>query len=223
MTSLLLLRHGETAYNVDDRFAGWVDVPLNEEGCRQARLAARQLIRSALLPDVVFTSPLIRSLLTAEVLLDEMGSSVRPTVSLQLIERHYGALQGRRRSDVYAEFGNHRTQRWRRGWDVVPPPADAGIVRSESLRDVADRLLPYWTAIVEPELKAGRCVLVVSHGNALRVIQRHLEGLTESEAALRDLPVAVPYLYDWQAGLHLVAPDPVTANWGQCGCGTRRR
>jgi 2,3-bisphosphoglycerate-dependent phosphoglycerate mutase len=197
--TLVLVRHGESDFNAQDRFAGWLDVPLTTAGRAQAREVGRDLAQRGLLPDVVFTSPLSRARLTARLLLDAAGRPLRPVVAPWLIERHYGALQGRRRVDVLAEVGHDRFHEWRRGWDVRPPHDDADPESGESLHDVSDRVLPPWISLVEPELLADRCVAVVSHGNTLRVIARILEGLTEEQTARQPVPVATPFVYRWQA------------------------
>lgn len=190
--TLVLLRHGASTWTVEDRFAGWVDVPLCPRGRIEAHRAGLELHTAGLFPDAVYTSVLTRAVSTARIVLAAMGRRGTPTHnSWRLNERHYGALQGRRRAEVHAEVGADQLSRWRRAVDVAPPPmppdspfgqADdpryiglgAALPTTESPRDVTARLLPYWESAIAPQLRAGRTVLVVSHGNTLRAIVRHL-------------------------------------------------
>ncbi|WP_284748336.1 2,3-bisphosphoglycerate-dependent phosphoglycerate mutase [Amycolatopsis sp. RTGN1] len=183
----MLLRHGESVWNADDRFAGWTDVPLSEVGRKEAAGAGVSLARSGCLPDVVHTSLLRRAISTAAIALDVAGRHWIPVRrSRRLNERHYGALEGRSREEVRAQYGDEQFMTWRRSYSVAPP---AG----ESLEDVLARLLPYWEAAVAADLRAGRTVLVVSHGNVLRTLISHFEGLPPRSITV---PTGEPFGYE---------------------------
>jgi 2,3-bisphosphoglycerate-dependent phosphoglycerate mutase len=215
--TLFLLRHGQSAANAEDSFSGWLDVPLSDRGRREAVRAGELIAAQGPLPDVVHTSVLSRAVDTAELALQAMG---RPGVpvrrSWRLNERHYGALQGRLRAEIRAEFGDELFASWRRSYEDAPPPSTAdpaadaaaelsrrhwadfppgGPPRTESLADVLRRLLPYWQHI-HGDLEAGRVVLVVAHSNSLRALCMHLDGLDADEVARLDVPTGVPLRYD---------------------------
>lgn len=186
---LVLVRHGESTWNAADRFAGWIDVPLTEAGCAQARGVGRAMRAQCLVPTVAHTSLLRRARCTAELVLDEAGAPGAPVVGTgRLNERHYGALQGLRRTEAAERYGADQLARWRRGVDDRPPADDEG--RAESLADVRDRLRPYVEDHLLPALDAGHTVLVVSHGNALRMLRQVLEGLEDEAAAALEIPTA---------------------------------
>ena len=214
MSALLLMRHGESVWNAEDRFAGWVDIPLSDVGRTEALRAGAQLVQAGLLPDVMPTSVLRRAILRAALAADACERHWIPVRrSWRLNERHYGSLQGERRTDVLAAVGERRFDTWRRSYDATPPPIDddayrkqladaryAAVPRSElphaeSLADVTARLLPYWTGAIEPDLMAGRNVLVVAHGNSLRALIRHVDGLSDSELMRLEIPTGVPLVY----------------------------
>ena len=211
MPTLILLRHGESTANAEDRFGGWLDVALTGAGIRQAARAGRLIRAHGAEPDVVYTSVLRRAIDTANLALDEAGRAWIPVHrSWRLNERHYGALQGRTRADAEAEFGRSQVAAWRRSYDAVPPVGPgtgssgddpryvdlgAAAPRAESLADVAHRLLPIWHDAIAPDLRAGRRVLVVAHGNSLRVLIKHIEGLSGEEVFARDVPTGVPLYY----------------------------
>jgi 2,3-bisphosphoglycerate-dependent phosphoglycerate mutase len=212
---LLLLRHGESTANADDVFGGWLDHPLTQRGRRQATAAACLMRDAGLSPAAVHTSLLTRAIDTAEAVLTEANSPV-PEVwrSWRLNERHYGALQGRSRAGVRAEFGDEAFHRFRRSYEALPPPiADddpahprhdpryAGMSAdelpvAESLADVHRRLLPYWHGAIAADLAAGRVTLVVAHGNSLRALCMHLDGLSPEQVRSLHLPTGVPLRYD---------------------------
>jgi 2,3-bisphosphoglycerate-dependent phosphoglycerate mutase len=212
---LLLLRHGESTANADDVFGGWLDYPLTERGRRQAA-AAGGLIRAAgLCPAAVHTSLLTRAVDTARAVLAETTPSATAVRrSWRLNERHYGALQGRSRAEVLAEFGDEAFRRFRRSYEAVPPPIDdddpthprrdpryAGVPAgqlpvTESLADVRRRLLPYWQEAITADLAAGRVTLVVAHGNSLRALCMHLDALSPEQVRSLHLPTGVPLRYD---------------------------
>jgi 2,3-bisphosphoglycerate-dependent phosphoglycerate mutase len=219
--TLVLLRHGESAWNAEDRFAGWVDVPLTDKGRAQAARAGEVMARAGVLPDVLHTSVLGRATTTGYLAAEACGRGWVPVRrTWRLNERHYGALQGRAKTAVLDEHGPELFMRWRRSDDTPPPPLDDGdawsqvaderytslppdaLPRTESLADVRARLLPHWYDVVVPDLRAGRTVCVVAHGNSLRVLARHLDGLTEEATAALELPTGVPWVYRLTSDLH---------------------
>ena len=212
--TLVLLRHGESAWNAEDRFAGWVDVPLTAAGRSQAVRAGELMLEAGVPPDVLHTSVLTRAVTTGDLAAQACGrASVPVRRTWRLNERHYGALQGRAKRDVLSRYGEELFWRWRRSDDAPPPAMDdedpwsqAGdpryamlppqlMPRSESLRDVRVRLLPYWSCAVVPELRAGRTVCVVAHGNSLRMLVRHLDRLSEEATAAIEIPTGSPLVY----------------------------
>lgn len=238
--NLILLRHGESEWNAADVFAGWVDVPLTEVGRREARAAGVRLAGAGLLPGVVHTSVLRRAVDTAALALD---AGDRPWVpvrrSWRLNERHYGALQGRPKSEILERYGEVQFARWRRGSDAAPPPIEdhdpwsqagdaryadgpAERVRSESLLDVRRRLLPYWYCAVGPDLRLGRTVWVVAHGNALRVLVAHLEGLDDATTAALEIATGVPLGYRIDGLVPPVIRPARARQSGRCGSGAGR-
>lgn len=213
MTVLVLLRHGESAWNAQDRFAGWTDVALSERGREQARRAGRLLAARGLLPDVVHTSVQGRAIVTADLALAACGRAWVPVRrSWRLNSNHYGALQGRSKREVRAEAGEEQYLAWRRGFRVRPPlgepdpdPRYAALPpdvrpRGESLHDVTERLLPYWCDAIVPDLCRYGCVLAVSHGNTLRALVKYLEGVSDDASAGLEVPNAVPVCYQVTSG-----------------------
>ncbi len=190
---LILLRHGESSWNAKNLFTGWVDVPLSERGRDEARAAGALLKEARILPDEVHTSVLTRAIHTCELALNEAGLSWLPVSrSVRLNERHYGGLQGKDKAQTAAEFGEAQVKLWRRSYDVPPPPlaheldeavrdpryrhlAPEQLPRSECLKDVVARVLPWWFDAAVPSLRQGKTVLVVAHGNSLRALIKHLE------------------------------------------------
>jgi 2,3-bisphosphoglycerate-dependent phosphoglycerate mutase len=197
---LVLLRHGESTWNAEDRFAGWADIPLSDVGRKEAVRAGHALAHAGLLPDVVHTSLLRRAVTTADLALDAADRHWIPVRrDWRLNERHYGALQGMRRADVHAAFGDELTMAWRRSYDTPPPPLpdpQPGEPAAESLRDVLARLLPYWRSAVLPDVRAGLTVLVVAHGNVFRGLIAHQEQLPEPAIRGIEVPTGVPLRYD---------------------------
>ena len=209
------MRHGQSTWNLENLFTGWHDVPLSEKGIEEAREAGRLMEREALRPDVVHTSVLIRSIQTTELTLAEMGRSWIPVRrSWRLNERHYGALQGLDKKETSERYGADQVKLWRRSYDVRPPNLDPGDQRhpsrdpryaglppellpsAECLKDVVDRMLPYWYDAIVPDLLLYPCVLVSAHGNSLRALVKHLDGLTEQQVVDLDIPTGVPRVYD---------------------------
>jgi 2,3-bisphosphoglycerate-dependent phosphoglycerate mutase len=222
--TLILLRHGESEWNAKNQFTGWVDVGLSARGAAEARRGGELLRDARLLPDVVHTSVLRRAIQTAEIALDVADRSWLPVRrSWRLNERHYGALQGKDKSMTRAEYGDEQFMLWRRSYDVPPPPiADDDALsqaddpryddllellpRTECLADVVQRLLPYWYDALVPDLRLGLAVLVAAHGNSLRALVKHLDGLTEDEVVELNIPTGVPLVYQLDARLRPTQP-----------------
>jgi 2,3-bisphosphoglycerate-dependent phosphoglycerate mutase len=213
--TLLLLRHGQSAANSEDSFSGWLDVPLSDRGRREAARAGELMAEQGLLPDVVHTSVLTRAIHTTVIALATIGHPWLPTMrSWRLNERHYGALQGRSRAAVRAEFGDESYSRWRRSYEHAPPPLPEGdpssarhdrryaglpareLPTTEALSDVYRRVVPYWQDVIAADLHAGRVVLVVAHSNSLRALCMHLDALTAREVEALNIPTGVPLRYE---------------------------
>jgi 2,3-bisphosphoglycerate-dependent phosphoglycerate mutase len=212
--TLVLLRHGESEWNAKNLFTGWVDVGLSEKGNAEAARGGQLLGEAGLRPDVVHTSLLRRAIRTAELALDEIDLGWLPVRrSWRLNERHYGALQGLDKSATREKYGDEQFMRWRRSYDEPPPPLDddsewsqAGdpryadlleiLPRTECLADVVHRMLPYWYDALVPDLRLGRVVLVAAHGNSLRALVKHLDGLSDEEVVGLNIPTGIPLRYD---------------------------
>src|SRR6266849_3632112 len=191
MPDLLLLRHGESQWNLENRFTGWVDVPLSPRGEAEARAAGEKLRGRRI--DKVYTSVLARATETARLALEAAGIGPVPTeCDPALNERMYGDLQGLDKAEAARRFGAEQVKLWRRSYDVRPPGG-------ESLADTAARVLPYWESHILPDLKAGRNLLVVAHGNSLRALVMHLDGLTREQVVALEIPTGVPLLYELAA------------------------
>jgi 2,3-bisphosphoglycerate-dependent phosphoglycerate mutase len=212
---LILLRHGQSTWNLENLFTGWGDVPLSEVGVKEAREAGRLMRDAGYLPGLVHTSLLIRAIETADLALDEMGMSWIPVRrSWRLNERHYGALQGLNKQETSERYGADKVKLWRRSYDVRPPEMARSDERhpshdpryaelppellpsAECLKDVVDRMLPYWYDAIVPDLLRIPCVLVSAHGNSLRALVKHLDRLTDKEVVDLDLPTGVPRVYE---------------------------
>lgn len=212
--TLILLRHGNSVWNQKNLFTGWVDVPLSEVGVAEAKRAGELLTTSGLLPDVLHTSVLKRAIQTANLALDVADRDwIDVRRSWRLNERHYGALQGKDKAQTLAEYGQEQFQTWRRSFDVPPPALDdddefsqahdpryAGLgddlPRTESLKLVIDRMLPYWESDIIPDLAAGRTVLITAHGNSLRALVKHLDGISDADIAELNIPTGIPLVYE---------------------------
>jgi 2,3-bisphosphoglycerate-dependent phosphoglycerate mutase len=212
--TLVLLRHGESEWNAKNLFTGWVDVPLSDKGVAEASRGGALLTESGIAPDVLHTSVLRRAITTANLALDAADRHWIPVRRhWRLNERHYGALQGKDKKQTLAEFGEEQFMRWRRSYDTPPPPiADddpwsqvgdpryAGLPpelmpRTECLQDVVHRMLPYWYDAIVPDLRAGRTVLVTAHGNSLRALVKHLDGISDDAIAGLNIPTGIPLVY----------------------------
>ena len=193
MTYLVLLRHGESQWNLENRFTGWVDVPLSPKGEEEARQAGEKLKAAGIRFDLAFTSVLQRAIRTLEVALDVLGQSTIPVEKDQALnERHYGDLQGLNKAETAKRFGDEQVHIWRRSYDVAPPGG-------ESLKDTAARTLPYFEAEILPAVKAGKTVLVAAHGNSLRSVVMHLDRLSREEVLELNLGTGVPIVYEIDA------------------------
>jgi len=220
MTSkLILLRHGESEWNAKNLFTGWVDVRLSETGEAEAKRGGALLKERGLLPDVVNTSLLRRAIHTSQLALDVADRHWIPVRrSWRLNERHYGALQGKDKKETLAAYGEEQFQLWRRSFDVPPPPIDdndqysqagdpryadlgASMPKTECLKDVITRMLPYWDEAIVPDLKAGKVVLVTAHGNSLRALVKHLDGISDADIAGLNIPTGIPLLYELDSAL----------------------
>jgi len=223
MTSqLILLRHGESEWNAKNLFTGWVDVRLSETGEAEAKRGGALLKERGLLPDVVHTSLLRRAIHTSQLALDVADRHWIPVRrSWRLNERHYGALQGKDKKETLAAYGEEQFQLWRRSFDVPPPPIDdnnqysqagdpryadlgASMPKTECLKDVIGRMLPYWEEAIVPDLKAGKVVLVTAHGNSLRALVKHLDGISDADIAGLNIPTGIPLLYELDGNLQPV-------------------
>ena len=214
MPTLVLLRHGQSTWNAENLFTGWVDVPLSETGEQEARRAGELLREANLLPDVVHTSLLRRAISTAHLALDACDRHWIPVRrSWRLNERHYGALQGKNKKQTLETFGEEQFMKWRRSYDVPPPPIEPGsefaqdrdvryaglgaeLPRTECLADVVARFLPYWEESIVPDLRAGRIVLIAAHGNSLRALVKHLDQISDVDIVGLNIPTGIPLRYD---------------------------
>jgi len=208
---LVLLRHGESEWNAKNLFTGWVDVRLSDKGEAEARRGGAMLAERGLLPDVLHTSLLRRAIHTSQLALDACDRHWIPVQrSWRLNERHYGALQGKDKAQTLAQYGDEQFQLWRRSFDVPPPPiddndefsqahdaryVDINAPKTECLKDVITRMLPYWDSAIVPDLKAGKRVLVTAHGNSLRALVKHLDGISDSDIAGLNIPTGIPLYY----------------------------
>ncbi len=215
MYTLVLLRHGESAWNAEDRFTGWTDVDLSPRGEAEAEEAGRSMVAAGIDVDVVHTSVLVRAVRTANLALDELGLGWIPTERhWRLNERHYGALQGLNKKEIEAKHGAEQFKAWRRSYSTPPPPLDPDDPRhprfdpryrqlppdvlppTECLADVVARMLPYWHDRICRDLVRGRRVLVSAHGNSLRALIKHLEGISDTDIVDLEIPTGAPRVYE---------------------------
>jgi 2,3-bisphosphoglycerate-dependent phosphoglycerate mutase len=214
VSTLVLLRHGESEWNQKNLFTGWVDVGLTAAGEAEGRRAGELLAEHRLLPEVVHTSLLRRAIRTAEIALDTADRHWIPVRrTWRLNERHYGALQGKNKAQVREEFGDEQFMLWRRSYDVPPPPLPDGdefsqvgdaryadlletVPRTECLKDVVARMLPYWYDAIVPDLRRHPIVLVTAHGNSLRALIKHLDGLSDEAVVALNVPTGIPLHYE---------------------------
>ncbi len=234
--NLILLRHGNSEWNQKNLFTGWVDVRLTDQGKTEATRAGQLMKEANLLPDVVHTSVLSRAIQTANLALDSADRLWIPVKrSWRLNERHYGALQGKDKADTLAEYGDEQFQTWRRSFDTPPPPIDpesewaqdndpryaaigGHVPDTESLKTVIDRMLPYWHSDIAVDVAVGHTTLVVAHGNSLRGLVKHLEGISDADIADLNIPTGIPLVYEMDEQMGISGPgqylDPDAAAAG---------
>ncbi|MDR1649667.1 MAG: 2,3-diphosphoglycerate-dependent phosphoglycerate mutase [Synergistaceae bacterium] len=220
MYKVVLIRHGESAWNKENRFTGWTDVPLSDKGIAEAREAGKLLKKEGFLFDLAFTSVLKRAIKTLWLTLEEMDLMWIPvTHSWRLNERHYGALQGLNKAETAAKYGDEQVKIWRRSYDVRPPllektddrhpgkdPRYASLAPSElpggeCLADTVARAVPYWEGSIVPEIRAGRKIVVAAHGNSLRALVKYLDNISEKDILELNIPTGVPLLYELDADM----------------------
>ncbi len=214
MKKLVLIRHGESTWNQENRFTGWTDVDLSDRGVEEARAAGRLLAAQGYDFDIAFTSVLRRAIRTLNLALEEMDRLWLPVVKdWRLNERHYGALQGLNKAETARKFGEEQVLVWRRSYDTPPPELaegderdsardrryaglDARVPRTECLKDTVARVIPYWREAIAPRVAAGERVLVAAHGNSLRALVKFLDGITDAEIVSLNIPTAIPLVYE---------------------------
>ena len=220
MPTLVLLRHGQSQWNLENRFTGWWDVDVSEKGAEEARAAGRLMAKKGLDFDQTFTSVLTRAIKTLDLALEEMGRLWLPVEKdWRLNERHYGGLTGLDKAETAAKHGDEQVHVWRRSFDVPPPPLEPGsrydlsgdrryagidVPVTESLKDTIARVLPYWDARIAPTLKAGQRVLIAAHGNSLRALVKHLSHISDAEIANLEIPTGQPLVYELDDQLNAV-------------------
>jgi 2,3-bisphosphoglycerate-dependent phosphoglycerate mutase len=243
--TLVLLRHGESDWNARNLFTGWVDVDLTEKGRAEAIRSGELMAEHDLMPDVLYTSLLRRAITTAHVALDTADRLWIPVRrSWRLNERHYGALQGLDKAETKARYGEEQFMAWRRSYDTPPPPIEPGSQFSqdtdaryanigggpltECLADVVARFLPYFTDVIVPDLRTGKTVLIVAHGNSLRALVKHLDEMSDEEIVGLNIPTGIPLRYDLDDRLRPVVPggtylDPEAAAAGAAAVASQGR
>ncbi len=212
---LVLVRHGQSTWNLENRFTGWTDVGLTEQGIAEAHSAGQILREQGYTFDIAYTSVLRRAIKTLWIILEEMGLEWIPVVrAWQLNERHYGALQGLNKAEMAVKFGEEQVKLWRRSYDVPPPALDWDDERhprfdrryadltpeqlpaTESLKITLERVLPYWNSTLVPTIQSGKRVLIVAHGNSLRALVKHLDNISDQEITELNIPTGIPLVYE---------------------------
>jgi 2,3-bisphosphoglycerate-dependent phosphoglycerate mutase len=234
MHRLVLLRHGESTWNKENRFTGWTDVTLSDQGRTEAREAGRLLREGGYVFDEAYTSVLKRAILTLDIALEELDQLWIPvTKNWRLNERHYGALQGLNKAETQAKHGEAQTKLWRRSYDTPPPAltldderhpsrdpryaslAAAELPATESLKDTVGRFLPYWHDTVAPAIRSGTRVLIAAHGNSLRALVKYLDKISDADIVERNIPTGIPLVYELDDDLkpirHYYLGDPAAA------------
>lgn len=221
--NLILLRHGQSDWNLENRFTGWVDVDLSERGVQEAHSAGQQIRDAGIVFDLAWTSVLKRAIHTLWIVLDELDAAWLPVHrDWRLNERHYGALQGLNKAETAAKHGDEQVHIWRRSFDIPPPELEpdhpdhprfdqrytgideAALPASESLKTTLDRVLPFWEAEVAPGLRDGQRILIAAHGNSLRAIVKHLDGISDEDIAQLNIPTGMPLAYTLDRELHVL-------------------
>lgn len=222
MKRIVLLRHGESQWNKENRFTGWTDVDLSEKGVAEANRAGDELSKAGFSFEVAYTSYLKRAVKTLNCVLDRLNEDWIPVEKTwRLNEKHYGTLQGLNKSETAARYGDQQVHIWRRSYDVAPEPLseddprnpakdiryaevpDSELPRTESLKDAINRVMPYWECVIFPSLKRNDNLLVVAHGNSLRGIVKHLKHISDTDISDLNLPTAVPYVFEFDDRLEL--------------------
>lgn len=232
---LILMRHGESEWNASNQFTGWQDVDLTEKGRAEAVRGGELLVQNDLLPDVLYTSLLRRAITTANLALDKADRHWIPVVrDWRLNERHYGALQGLNKAETKEKYGDEQFMKWRRSYDTPPPAIDPddqysqtgdprydgiAVPLTECLQDVVERLIPYYNEAIAADLRAGKTVLVAAHGNSLRALVKHLDGISDEDIAELNIPTGNPLVYELDDELRPINPggrylDPEAAAAG---------
>ena len=220
MFKVVLLRHGESVWNKDNRFTGWTDVDLSDKGRDEAALAGRQIGEAGFTFDLAFTSVLTRAIRTCWITLDQLNLLWIPMEkNWRLNERHYGALQGLNKAETAAKHGEAQTKIWRRSYDIPPPPLDhddarhprfdpryatlspAELPATEALKQTVERFVPYWTGTIAPAVRSGRRVLVTAHGNSLRALVKYLDNIPDADIVELNIPTGIPLVYELDARL----------------------
>jgi 2,3-bisphosphoglycerate-dependent phosphoglycerate mutase len=239
MATVVLLRHGESTWNRENRFTGWADVELTEEGLAEARAAGKRLKDEGFVFDIAFTSMLKRANKTLSTVLDVMDLMWIPVHhSWRLNERHYGALQGLNKAETAAQHGEAQVKIWRRAYDIAPPAlpdgdprlsdadpryadADEPLPRTECLKDTVARFLPYWHSVIVPQVQTGKRVLIVAHGNSLRALVKYLDDISDADIVELNIPTGQPLVYELDADLkgkshrYLGDPEAIAAAMNQ--------
>ncbi|MDR1650708.1 MAG: 2,3-diphosphoglycerate-dependent phosphoglycerate mutase [Synergistaceae bacterium] len=224
MYKIVLLRHGESEWNRENRFTGWTDVPLSEKGVSEAKAAGAELKRGGFSFDKAFTSVLKRAVKTLWLVLEEMDEMWIPTeFSWKLNERHYGALQGLNKAETAKKYGDDQVKIWRRSYDVPPPALDENdgrypardprysslapeeVPAAECLADTVARVLPYWHDVIVPDIKSGKKIIIAAHGNSLRALVKYLDGISDSDIVELNIPTGIPLVYELDAGMKPVS------------------
>ncbi len=231
MHTLVLLRHGQSIWNLENRFTGWTDVGLTEQGVAEAHQAGRLLREGGYRFDIAYTSVLRRAIKTLWIVLEEMGLEWIPVINAwQLNERHYGALQGLNKAEMAEKFGEAQVKLWRRSYDVPPPALDWNDERhprfdpryasippeqlpsTESLKMTLERVLPYWHSTIAPAIQSGKRVLITAHGNSLRALVKYLDNISDADITELNIPTGIPLVYELDANLrpitHYYLGDP---------------
>ncbi|MFZ3054956.1 MAG: 2,3-diphosphoglycerate-dependent phosphoglycerate mutase [Minisyncoccales bacterium] len=216
MNKLVIIRHGESVWNKENVFTGWIDAPLSEKGIEQAKKAGQLLKEKGFSFDLAFTSSLERAQNTLDLILKEMDISIPVEKSWRLNERHYGALQGMNKDEMREKFGIQQVEIWRRSYDVRPPVKteekelkykevkEGEVPSTESLKDTEERLFPYWKENIVPEIKSGKNIIISAHGNSIRSLIKNIEELSGDEIIKIEIPVGIPLVYELDDNLKMI-------------------